>query len=156
MYYAGKPSYRPSGADDETTCYAESSDGIRWRKPDLGLFEVNGTRKNNVILEKSTAPLSTAFSPFLDRRPGVPAAERYKALSGRFDGQVGADRAVRSSGGLLAMASSDGIHWRKLSNRAVIARENYPYAADSSLYPAFLVGIRALLCRLHPHPDQPG
>ena len=30
-------------------CYAESDDGIHWRKPDLGLIEFNGSKKNNIM-----------------------------------------------------------------------------------------------------------
>ena len=30
-------------------CYAESRDGIHWTKPDLGLFEYNGSKQNNII-----------------------------------------------------------------------------------------------------------
>ena len=30
----------------EVYCYAESKDGIRWTRPDLGLFEFNGSKKN--------------------------------------------------------------------------------------------------------------
>ena len=49
LYYRGLPKANPDGSDDESTCYAESTDGIHWSKPELGLFEVGGTRKNNVV-----------------------------------------------------------------------------------------------------------
>jgi hypothetical protein len=127
MYYRGKPTHQPSGANDERTCYAESSDGIRWTRPDLGLYEVNGTRKNNVILDGSFSPIPSNFSPFLDSRPGVPPEERYKALGGRLSGKSG----------LIALVSPDGIHWKKLSEAPVISAEHYPTATDPSLEPAF-------------------
>ncbi len=101
MYYRGLPVAGQDGSHNEVTCYAESSDGVIWTKPDLGLFEVMGTRRNNVILA-GTAPFSHNFSPFIDTRPGVPEDERYKALAGT----------VHS--GLHAFASSDGVRWRKL------------------------------------------
>ena len=81
MYYRGLPKAGRDGSDDEVTCYAESKDGITWAKPNLGFFEVLGRRDNNVILA-GQAPFSHNFAPFLDTRPGVPAAERYKALAG--------------------------------------------------------------------------
>ena len=148
MYYRGKPELTPTGDKNEVTCYAESTDGIQWQRPVLRLFEVRGTRDNNVVLDSSFSPIPTDFSPFLDTRPGVPAAEKYKALGGRFDGQVGHLDAtqtapppgvmrIRSSGGLLALASADGIHWRKMSDRPVISRQNYPHSADPSLFPAW-------------------
>src|SRR4051812_46629064 len=30
-------------------CYAESDDGLRWTRPNLGLVEVNGSKANNVL-----------------------------------------------------------------------------------------------------------
>jgi len=32
-------------------CYATSKDGIRWEKPELGLIDFNGSKKNNLVLE---------------------------------------------------------------------------------------------------------
>ena len=106
-YYRGSPKAGKDGSTSEVTCYAESRDGITWTKPSLGLFEVFGTRENNVILANA-APLSHNFSPFLDARPGVPKDERYKALAGT------------KRSGLVAFASADGIRWRKLFDTPVI------------------------------------
>lgn len=112
MYYRGMPdSDAPDGTDIETTCYAESRDGVSWTKPNLGLFEVHGTRDNNVILAHSP-PSSHNFSPFVDTRPGVSPGERYKALA------LGA-------GGLVAFVSADGIRWRRLRDAPVITRGEF-------------------------------
>lgn len=100
LYYRGLPVAGRDGSPDEVTCYAESADGLRWEKPDLGLFEVRGTRSNNVVLA-GQAPFSHNFAPFLDRRPGVPAEEKYKALAGT------------SETGLHAFVSGDGLRWRR-------------------------------------------
>jgi len=100
----------------EVTRYCESRDGIRWTKPKLGLYEVDGSKENNVILRES--PFCHNFSPFLDRRPDVPAEQRFKALAGT----------VKSS--LVAFVSGDGIHWRKLRSEPVI-RYSKEYAFDS-------------------------
>jgi len=107
MYYRGLPKAGKDGTDTEVTCYAESVDGITWTKPDLEIYEVNGTRKNNVVLA-GQAPFSHNFSPFLDTRPGVPESERFKALAGI------------STSGLAAFVSGDGIHWRKLRDEPVL------------------------------------
>jgi hypothetical protein len=32
-------------------CYAESTDGVRWTKPEVGLIEFEGSAKNNIILK---------------------------------------------------------------------------------------------------------
>ncbi|HQR33137.1 MAG TPA: hypothetical protein PLK30_10385 [Blastocatellia bacterium] len=112
LYYRGLPLARQDGSTSETTCYAESRDGLTWTKPDLGLYEVMGTRRNNVILADS-APLSHNFSPLLDARPGVPANEKFKALAGT------------KKSGLFALTSADGIRWRKLSEQPVFTEGDF-------------------------------
>jgi hypothetical protein len=108
MYYRGMPLARADDSPEAVVCYAESPDGITWNKPNLGLFTVRGTRENNVIYTNS--PYSHNFSPFLDTRPGVSAAEKFKALAG--------DR----KRGLHAYKSADGIHWSPLQAEAVITQ----------------------------------
>lgn len=107
LYYRGMPAGVKDGTDGEVTCLAESSDGLRWTKPRLGLFEVRGTKENNVVLANDP-PFSHNFSPFLDPRPDCPPAERFKALAGI------------SKTGLLGFVSPDGRRWRKLRDTAVI------------------------------------
>lgn len=102
LYYRGTPEAGQDGNAGEVTCYAESSDGLRWTRPDLGLYPGMG----NVILARR-APYSHNFAPFIDRRPGVPAEERYKALAG-----------VHKTG-LRAYVSADGVRWRPLQEAPV-------------------------------------
>lgn len=98
------------GDASEVTRYCESRDGIHWTRPNLGLVEIDGSKNNNVILHEKS--VCHNFSPFLDSRPGVPANERFKALAGTILRNPG--------GGLIAFASGDGIHWRKLSEKPVM------------------------------------
>jgi hypothetical protein len=109
LYYRGKGGGKDGAG--EVTCYAESEDGRHWTKPNLGLYEVAGTKDNNVILTGSG--VTHNFSPFLDVHPGVPESERFKALAGLHDKSPG-------GGGLHAFASADGIHWRDLHGEAVV------------------------------------
>lgn len=114
MYYRGHP-----GTDwlKSVTCYAESVDGKTWTKPKLGLVEVNGSRDNNAIL-----PTGEAFGPFIDRRPGIPADERFKA-----------NMIARSNKGLIGLTgyvSGDGIHWRKVKE-GLLLRRSLPNHFDS-------------------------
>ncbi len=46
MYYIV---YDGDGNRTFNTCYAESTDGINWVKPELGLVEFNGNKNNNII-----------------------------------------------------------------------------------------------------------
>ncbi|MBI4906716.1 MAG: hypothetical protein HY820_24015 [Acidobacteria bacterium] len=107
MYSRGRPEGGRDGTDAERTCYAESSDGVHFSKPKLAIHAFKGTTDNNIILAGMT-PFSHNFAPFLDSRPGVPAAERYKALAG-----IG-------SSGLAAFVSADGIHWSKWREAPVL------------------------------------
>jgi hypothetical protein len=116
MYYRGGP--RQDGEDGtnaEVTCYAESVDGIHWTKLKLGLFEVAGSKENNVVLA-GMAPASHNFTPLLDTRPNVPPDERYKALA--------YSKAKGDFVTLSAWASPDGIHWRKLREEPVLTAKN--------------------------------
>ncbi len=110
--------YRGWSEDDSVVlCYAESRDGVRWDKPSLGLLEVNGTRENNavaVVDETGRRPVHYLF-PFIDARPGVPAAERVKGI-----------RAVLQSKEPFLMhvylyGSIDWFQWRRLREEPIIA-----------------------------------
>ena len=107
MYYRGLPEAKHA-LDAEVTCYAESRDGVRWTKPKLGLFEVRGTRRNNVVLARHRACHNLA--PFLDANPDAPAEQRYKALGGS------------GRPGLVAFASADGLRWKPLRKEPVLTR----------------------------------
>ena len=123
------PSYKGkdySGHPGELTCYAESRDGHEWTFPKLGLFEVNGSRENNVVLAK-TPPFCHNFSPFLDTRPGVDPNERFKALAGH----PGYARKTKAEG-LHAFVSADGRVWKKAGNDPVIPYDKaWSHAFDS-------------------------
>ncbi|MEN8228283.1 MAG: hypothetical protein ABFS38_09030 [Bacteroidota bacterium] len=106
LYYRGLPSAGKDGSDLETTCYAISVDGINWVKPDLGLFQVSGSYKNNVVLANA-APVTHNFSPFLDTRKGIDPTQRYKALGGT------------EGSGLKAYVSEDGIRWNLIQEEPV-------------------------------------
>ena len=106
MYYRGLSSTQKDGEDLAVTCYAESRDGIHWTKPNLDIFEVMGTRENNVILAHA-APFTHNFCPFLDTKPGIPKSEKYKAIAGN------------EKTGLVAFVSEDGIYWKKLSDEPI-------------------------------------
>lgn len=140
-YYRGNPTAGRDGSNTEVTCVATSKDGVTWTKPELDLFEVRGTKANNVVLADS-APFSHNFCPFVDTRPGVPRAERFKALAG-----VGKT-------GLVAFVSEDGLRWKKLREEPVIAKgafdsQNVPFWSESEgcylcYFRVFVDGVRRI------------
>lgn len=107
-FYRGLPEVSQNEAT-ATTCVALSKDGIRWEKPELDLFPVPGFPKNNIIL-KDAGEATHNFCPFIDTRPGVPAAEKFKALGGT------------EKSGLIAYASADGLRWHKLQEKPVFTQ----------------------------------
>ena len=97
-----KTALDPVRYPDATTAYAESKDGILWEKPDLGLFEIDGSRNNSAIWMGPGANMV----PFKDANPNAPDDERYKAV-------------VRTND-LLALGSPDGIHWHLLQEEPIM------------------------------------
>ena len=87
-------------------CYAESSDGINWTKPKLGMVESDGSSQNNIILETC----HNAFTPFLDTKPGVSSTHKYKASMELEGGQKG----------LHFYSSSDGMNFSRLGGDPAI------------------------------------
>jgi hypothetical protein len=115
------PGYTGSDADGnpgEVTALEESTDGVHWTKPNLGLFEVNGSKDNNYVLY-GMSPFSHNFSPFLDGNPACPPEQRFKAIAGTF------------KTGLVAFVSPDGVHWTKLREEPVIPAEKDKMIFDS-------------------------
>ena len=110
MYYRGAHYDQKTGksAHPEVTCYAESKDGIHWTKPNLGLFEFNGSKENNIVWDGIG---SHCFVAFKDENPDCPEEARYKGIA---RGQP------RGKRGLYIFQSPDGIHWKLMRPEPVI------------------------------------
>ena len=80
--------------------YAESRDGIQWRKPALGLIEHNGSKANNIVLATIGGSECHDLSVFKDPNPRAPREETYKAVG-----------YGHKPPGLYGFKSPDGIHW---------------------------------------------
>lgn len=78
--------------------YVESDDGLSWRKPELGLVEVNGSKKNNHV---NLSP-GTVF-----KDPSAPPSERYKGV---HEGD-----ATREQFELYKRQRPDDWHWLALA-----------------------------------------
>lgn len=108
--------YRGSNHDEKTqkqshppmVCYAQSSDGINWERPNLGLVEFQGSRNNNIILEDFGAH---NFTPFKDLNPQCPPQALYKAV---------ARERWNDKDTLVAFISPDAIHWKLMQAEPII------------------------------------
>jgi hypothetical protein len=91
-------------------CYAESTDGVNWRKPELGLFEFQGSKRNNIIW---AAPHLDNFMVFKDLNPNCRPGETYKAVSSGV---------VNSRPVLWALKSTDGLRWSRLGDQPILTQ----------------------------------
>lgn len=100
--------------------YAESDDGVKWVKPNLGLVEFQGNKNNNLIL--MDPPLGTVNLKVLadpeDRNPD----RRYKISTHVYF------RHKSRLGTLAPYASADGLRWKLLTDarpvKAELAKED--------------------------------
>lgn len=126
MYYRGA-NWDKKATHAEVTCYAESDDGIVWRKPVLGLIAFNGSMSNNIVWSGHG---SHNFTPFRDPNPDCPADQKYKALGG-------------NEKGLVPFVSPDGLRWRVLRPEPVITKGAFDsqnlafWDAEKRLYVAY-------------------
>ena len=106
-WYRADPNLQDSDYNS-ITCYAESSDGIHWDKPNLGLIEFGGSKDNNIVW---TEP-GINFAPFKDANPNAKPEQRYKAF-------------IRDKRVILALSSPDGIHWDLMREEPILT--DYPF-----------------------------
>ena len=116
MYYKAccqKEDSSPSRHPTRFCCYAESDDGVNWVKPELGLYEFEGSKANNIVFINGLMGGVDADGAhpavFKDENPNVSPDALYKAIL----------RANKPKG-LFAFKSPDGIHWTPMSQEPVI------------------------------------
>ncbi len=157
MYYRGSndPSYtikatvRPEEpvlpAHAQFTCMAESKDGITWTRPNLGLYEFNGSKNNNIVWTGVGTP---SFSPFKDENPAAPPDQRYKAVaSSNGDGD-------KRKPVLLGFVSADGKNWRQVQEKPLLTDGMFDSlnvvfwdalrGQYTAIYRDFVFGVRAI------------
>jgi len=111
-------------------CYAESDDGVHWRKPELGLVEFEGSRANNIcLIEPEDSPLSRVndFLSVMHDPVDPDPARRFKAA---FIAHVPWEEArggVRDVGmhesrvcAMVCATSPDGLRWRVVGDRPMV------------------------------------
>jgi hypothetical protein len=110
--------------------YLESHDGLSWKRPELGIVELNGSRANNIVNIFGT----DGGSIFID--PSAPASERYKLMAeGHFSRDI-CDAYLRrrpndwdpksrrapdgGASGMKGAVSADGLHWNMFPDPMVV------------------------------------
>lgn len=91
-------------------CYAVSRDGYVWEKPELGLYEYQGSKKNNILADWADPTYDNVIKDPLDPDP----RRRYKAL-GELEGPI-----PNQTGGAAVAFSPDGLHWTQSEKNPVV------------------------------------
>ena len=83
--------YRGAGANDgpwklengshSVLCVAYSKDGKHFEKPDLGIYEYKGSKRNNIVYMLGEKAYFDNFAIFIDTNPNCPKDAKYKAVS---------------------------------------------------------------------------
>ncbi|MDP6110753.1 MAG: hypothetical protein QGG53_02710 [Planctomycetota bacterium] len=107
MWYQAFPN-RTLSRDGNLVGYAESDDGLTWRKPELDLVE-NVSWPNNYCDLGLTSP-----SVFID--PKAEPSHRYRATGYRRGGEFANPQGT--TGCFYTAHSPDGLHWELDSDRA--------------------------------------
>lgn len=97
--------YQGIGGDSADVSYAESTDGIHWTRPELGIIEYQGSKKNNII-----APGDTCHIPSVIKVPKPSSPDKQWAMYG-FGYLPDRSDAGRSQGAPAVHYSADGLHW---------------------------------------------
>ena len=108
-------------------CYAESTDGINWTKPELGLVDLHGNKRNNICLIEGEPYSLTRVNDFLSvlYEPEDPdPARRYKAVfiaHVPYDDIRGGMSAIgikeKRIGSTICATSADGLRWKVVGDR---------------------------------------
>ncbi|MBV7329327.1 hypothetical protein KFU94_13970 [Chloroflexi bacterium TSY] len=149
MWYRVDSEARTNRDERSWQCYAESSDGIHWEKPNLGITAFDGSRDNNILFPSEKV---TGINPSIIKDDNAPARERYKMII-----RSGTKPIV-----ILGYTSEDGLHWQPIAENPLLTdgpfdshniliwddeRESYVIymrGVDTSVPGSFLGGRRAI------------
>lgn len=111
MWYHGCHVVDPATNElsESPVCYAESTDGVNWTRPNLGQVEWRGNTNNNIV-KLGTNPIAPSAGVSVIRDDEDPRAERrYKMIWSRYTPE----------GWMASTAvSADGVTWTSLPNDA--------------------------------------
>ena len=116
-YHAMDTKLWDTGYTNGSICYATSKDGITWTKPDLGLIEYAGSRKNNIVVGHGAADIilgQDGMMVFVDAN--APASERFRMVN-RFGHKKGDE-----TQSVNLLSSGDGIHWKRTHEGVITYR----------------------------------
>ena len=109
----------PGAESTYVTGYATSIDGLSWERPNIGAYEHEGSRQNNLCMVNTSGGMGVVK----DMRDPDPA-RRFKTLFWRGGNRAKADVergwGAKEQRGFYAGFSPDGAHWTLASEQPVL------------------------------------
>ena len=98
--------------------YATSTEGIRWKKPEIGLYEYRGSIANNLVYAPEGSGKAVSGPGILYDDQDTDGSRRYKMFycTQRWNPDTG----TKSMSDCCAAFSDDGIHWRHYEENPVV------------------------------------
>ncbi len=96
-YYCWSDAKKNKKGRGSFMCYAVSQDGVKWEKPNLGLYDYEGSTDNNIIPD---GPAHVMFTPW-EKDP----QKRYQGVGDMYH----------------AYSSPDGLRWKKESRETIVS-----------------------------------
>ncbi len=109
MWYQAVNDEADTSVDHFSVCYAESSDGIEWKRPAVGISSYRDIKDTNIVIGNAVYP-GNPYCPSVIKGPdGL-----YKATVWYEDWN---DK-ISSFSGAAAFSSEDGINWKIMPEAA--------------------------------------
>jgi hypothetical protein len=99
MWYVCRDDY--GEGSQANLAYAESSDGVTWTKPNLGIHDYKGSRANNLVGVQS-------LEGVVFQDPNMPPEQRYVYVT-----VAKAAKSPTGATGIYRFYSPDGLHWKQ-------------------------------------------
>ena len=136
------PTWLPSvmGEHRTATLYAESTDGLSFTKPNLGIVSWNGSKSNNIVLDAGANDYNRGV--FLDGHDQN-ASRRFKLFGGVEYNSTGSRHTCAVGAPCMVTAvSRDGKHWTDITSATGMSvagdtANNAMWDADLGQYLAF-------------------
>ncbi len=91
--------------------YAESDDGVSWRRPELGRIEYEGSKANNLVHS------GDGWVPCVYMDMLAPPEERYRMT-------LSSEGKHQNEGGLFFYTSPDGLDWTPMQGNPILRIRN--------------------------------
>jgi len=111
MWYQPIPLVAQGAGNPYDVAYAESADGIHWERPNLGLVERGGSKKNNLVTFRGHGP------SVIDLGTAAPPERRYLGIAVGYAPILGVPEVLRHEQtkrhhGYWIYYSADGLNWK--------------------------------------------